>query len=80
MRIRGGVGRGGANIGAPKIHRWVVSRVGQMDVLQPFVPLGDSGTVPRGQRLESTLVCLSCKCLFNQDGSGCGALVAFGGG
>ena len=50
-----------------------------MDVLQPFVPLGDSGTVPRGQRLESTLVCLSFKCLFNQDGSGCGALVAFGG-
>ena len=29
-----------------------------MDVLQPFVPLGNSGTVPRGQRLESPLVCL----------------------
>ena len=29
-----------------------------MDVLQPFVPLGNSGTVPRGQKLESPLVCL----------------------
>ena len=29
-----------------------------MGVLQPFVPLGNSGTVPRGQRLESPLVCL----------------------
>ena len=29
-----------------------------MDVLQPFVPLGNSGTVPRGRRLESALVCL----------------------
>ena len=46
-----------------------------MDVLQPFVPLGNSGLVPRGQRYESTLVCLSFKCLFNQAGSGCGALV-----
>ena len=27
-----------------------------MDVLQPFVPLGNSGTVPRGRRLESALV------------------------
>ena len=24
-----------------------------MEVLQPLVPLGNSGTVPRGQRLES---------------------------
>ncbi len=34
----------------------VVSRVGQMGALQPFVPLGNSGTVPRGQRLDSPLV------------------------
>ena len=27
-----------------------------MDVLQPFVPLGNSGTVPWGRRLESALV------------------------
>ena len=27
-----------------------------MEVLQPLVPLGNSGTVPRGQRLESPLV------------------------
>ena len=47
-----------------------------MDVLQPFVPLGNSGTVPRGQRLESALVCLSPKCFSHQDLSGCGALVA----
>ena len=47
-----------------------------MDVLQPFVPLGNSGTVPRVPRLESALVSLSSKCFFHQDGSGCGALVA----
>ena len=58
MRIRGGVGEGGADIGAPKSLILLVKRVGQMDVLQPFVPLGNSGTVPRGQKLESPLVCL----------------------
>ena len=45
--------RGGADIGAPKSLILLVKRVGQMDVLQPFVPLGNSRTVPRGQRLES---------------------------
>ena len=34
----------------------LVIRVGQMEVLHPLVPLGKSGTVPRGQRLESPLV------------------------
>ena len=29
-----------------------------VSVWQPFVPLGNFGTVRRGQRLESTLVCL----------------------
>ena len=43
-----------------------------MELLQPFVPLGNSGTVPRGQRLESTLVRLN----FSPNGSGCGASVA----
>ena len=31
----------------------MVIRAGQIEVVHPFVPLGNSGTVPRGQRLES---------------------------
>ena len=46
--IKGVWGRGGADIGAPKCLIVLVKRVGQMDVLQPFVPLGNSGRVPRG--------------------------------
>ena len=58
-----------------------------MDVLQPFVPLGNSGTVPRGRRLESapgppargwkmmgfTFFFFS---LFEQGGCACGGTVA----
>ena len=61
-----------------------------MDVLQPFVPLGNSGTVPRGRRLESALVCLRgggkwmkmmgftvfFYTLFEQGGCACGGTVA----
>ena len=57
-----------------------------MDVLQPFVPLGNSGTVPRGRRLESALVCLrgggkwwvlqSFSIVFLNKGCACGWTVA----
>ena len=84
--LEGVWGRGGADIGAPKSLILLV-RVGQMDVLQPFVPLGNSATVPRGQKLESPLVCLRgggkwwvlqsfYTVIFQQKGSACGGMVA----
>ena len=85
--LEGVWGRGGADIGAPKSLILLVKRVRQMDVLQPFVPLGNSGTVPRGQKLESPLVCLRgggkwwvlqsfYTVIFQQKGSACGGMVA----
>ena len=53
---RGGVGERGCSHRGLKIQNLLVIRAGQMEVLHLLVPLGNSGTVPRGQRLESPLV------------------------
>ena len=39
-----------------KTQNLLVIRARQIEVLHPFVPLGNSGRVPRGERLESPLV------------------------
>ena len=36
-----------------KTQNLLVIRAGQIEILHPLVPLGNSGTVPGGQRLES---------------------------